>query len=195
MHDHSKRFDPASVSKLEDPDRIKLFEVDRVIELAGIRSGMVVADVGAGSGFFAIPIARRVAPGVVMAVDVSPEMLSHLHTKLEQPDMPRNVQLVHGEDRATKLADHSCDLVFTSAMWHEIDDHSGTLAEFARILRSAGRLVIVDWNPKGQRPPGPPLDHRIPRETVESTLKAAQWTLIHSEDLNENVYFVMAARA
>ncbi len=192
---HEKRFNPANLQRLEDPDRVQMFQVDHVLDLCGIRAGMVVADVGAGTGFFAIPIARRVAPGVVMAVDVAPEMLSYLHEKLEQPGMPRNIELVHGADSATKLAEKSCDMVFTSTMWHEIDDHSAALAEFARILRPAGRLVILDWSPKGQRPPGPPLEHRIPRETVESTLEAAEWTVIDSHDLSAHLYFILAARA
>lgn len=192
---HHKRFNPENLARLEDPDRKLIFPVERILELAGIRKGQVVADVGAGTGYFAIPIAQRVAPGLVMAVDVSPEMLSHLAGKLESSDMPRNIQLVAGEDRRTNLAAESCDVVFTSAMWHEIDDHEAALGEFARILKPAGLLAIVDWDPRGVRPPGPPIEHRIARSEVESVLQAAQWTIVDSESLNDSVYFVLAARA
>ncbi len=194
-HEHSKRFNPAELAKLEDPDRAKFFPVDRILDLAGIRKGQVVADVGAGTGFFAIPIAQRVAPGEVRAVDVSPDMLSYLASKLEQPAMPRNIQLIAGEDSQTNLAEASCDIVFTSAMWHEIDDHVAALAEFARILKPAGLLAIVDWNPATERISGPPLDHRISRGQVEVTLTEAHWTVVHSESINPSIYVVIAARA
>ncbi len=194
-HEHSKRFDPANLRKLEDPDRQQHFPVDRILDLAGIRKGQVVADIGAGTGYFAIPIAQRVAPGVVMAVDVSADMLGYLAGKLENPSMPRNIQLVSGEDTRTNLADHSCDLVFTSAMWHEIDDHAAALTEFARILKPAGLLVIVDWNPATERVAGPPLEHRISRGQVEITLTESHWTVVHSSTINQSVYMVIAARA
>jgi ubiquinone/menaquinone biosynthesis C-methylase UbiE len=195
-HAHSRRFDPAGVARLEDPERPKIFPVDHILALAGITAGQTVADIGAGSGYFAIPIARAVAPARVFAVDVSPEMLDYLRAKLTAADHGNlsNIELVRGEANATSLPVNSCDIVFTSAVWHEIDDYPTALSEFARILRPGGRLVIVDWSPEGQRPPGPPIEHRVSLATVRATLVSAQWRITTAESINTSVYVVVASR-
>jgi len=194
MHDHSKRFDPANLHRLEDPDRPQLFPVDRILSLAGIKFTMTVADIGAGTGYFAIPLAKLTAPLPLFAVDVSTEMLDYLRDKLAQPVMPHNLQLVHGEATATNLADACCDVVFLSAVWHEVDDATSALKEFARVLKPAGRVVLVDWSPTGVRPPGPPLEHRIALSVVEATLKSARWRVSRAEPINESIYLVVAQR-
>src|SRR5947209_7578799 len=142
-HQHSKRFNPENLSRLEDPDRQQLFPVDHILSLAGIKSKMTVADIGVGTGFFAVPIAKLIAPLPLYGVDVSPEMLAYLRNKLAQPAMPKNIQLSNGEATATNLPDACCDVVLLSAVWHEIDDTTAALAEFQRILRPAGRLVLI----------------------------------------------------
>ena len=66
-----------------------------------------VADIGAGSGYFTLPIARRVAPGKVYAVDPSAELLEVIRGKLAADGAPENVELMVGEDSATGLAEAS----------------------------------------------------------------------------------------
>jgi ubiquinone/menaquinone biosynthesis C-methylase UbiE len=193
-HHHHKRFNPANLQRLEDPDRDQLFPVDRILSLAGIKPQMTVVDIGVGTGYFAIPIAKLVAPHKLYGVDVSSEMLDYLRNKLSQPTMPRNIELMEGEATATSLPDGGCDVVFISAVWHEIDDAVAVLAEFARILKPDGRLVLVDWSPDGVRPPGPPLEHRIALQTVRQTLTGSKWKTVHAEPLNASIYLVVAQR-
>ncbi len=194
MHEHSKRFNPSKLQRLEDPDRHKQLPVDRIISTAAIKPKMSVADIGAGTGYFAIPIAKLIAPRPVYAVDVAPEMLDYLNNKLAQPTMPKNIELVRGEATATALPDAVCDVVFTSTVWHEIDDHAAALREFARILKPGGRVVIVDWSPDAVPPPGPPSDHRIPRAQVETTLTESGWKIATSQSASSWTYIVVATR-
>ena len=191
---HHKRFDPANLQRLEDPDRQQLFPVDRILSLAGIKPKMTVADIGVGTGYFAIPIAKLIAPLPLYGVDVSQEMLTYLRNKLVQPAMPKNIQLSIGEADATKLPDACCEAIVLSAVWHEIDDSAATLAEFQRILKPAGRLVLIDWSPEGMRPPGPPLEHRVPLSAVRTTLESLKWTTVRAEPLNSSIYLVVAQR-
>jgi ubiquinone/menaquinone biosynthesis C-methylase UbiE len=191
---HHKRFNPANLQRLEDPDREQLFPVDRILSLAGVRPQMTVVDIGVGTGYFAIPIAKLVAPNRVYGVDVSSEMLDYLRNKLSQAAMPHNIELMKGEATSTTLPDACCDVVFISAVWHEIDDAVPVLAEFARILKPAGRLVLVDWSPDGIRPPGPPLEHRVALETVRETVTASKWKPVHAEPLNSSIYLLVAQR-
>jgi ubiquinone/menaquinone biosynthesis C-methylase UbiE len=193
-HHHSKRFDPANLHRLEDPDRHQLFPTDRILSLAGIKPQMTVADIGVGTGYFAIPIAKLIAPLPLYGVDVSQEMLDYLRTKLAQPAMPKNVQLLKGEAAATTLPESCCDALLVSAVWHEVDDAEAVLAEFARILKRAGRLVLIDWNPDGMRPPGPPLEHRVHMSAVQKKLESAGWKVLLTEKLNDSIYLVVAQR-
>src|SRR5689334_18193385 len=104
-HHHShKLFDPASAHKLEDPERLTWMPPDEVVALLGISRGIDVADIGAGTGYFALPIAVAAAPGRVFAVDLQPEMLKLLDQKLGAPEAPDNIQLVEGDASATTLA-------------------------------------------------------------------------------------------
>lgn len=195
MHEHNhKRFNPENLHRLEDPDRQQLFPVDHILSLAGVKPKMTVADIGVGTGYFAIPIAKLIAPLPLYGVDVSPEMLAYLRNKLAQPAMPKNIQLSNGEATATNLPDACCDVVLLSAVWHEIDETAAALAEFERILRPGGRLVLIDWSPEGVRPPGPPLEHRISLATVRDTLARSNWKTVRAEEINSSIYLAVAQR-
>jgi len=104
------------------------------------------------------------------------------------------VELVAGEDSATGLEDASCDLIFLSAVWHEIDDHAGALREFLRIGAPNAKLAIIDWRPDGICPPGPPLEHRIARAEVEREVEAGGWGVVKSDVLTASTYIVVAQR-
>jgi ubiquinone/menaquinone biosynthesis C-methylase UbiE len=155
---------------------------------------MTVADIGAGSGYFTLPIARRVAPGKVNAVDLSTELLGVIRGKLAADGAPENVELMVGEDSATGVAAGACDLIFLSAVWHEIDSHADALREFRRIAASKARLVIVDWSPGGMHPPGPPLEHRVARADVERALEQGGWSVVKSEAVTDWTYLVVGQR-
>jgi len=192
---HERRFDPKSLQKLEAPERGQQFPVDAILDAAGVCGGLNVADIGAGSGYFTLPIARRVAPGKVYAVDLSTELLDVIRGKLAVDGAPENVQLVVGEDSATGVAEGACDLIFLSAVWHEIDNHADALREFRRIATAKARLVIVDWCPGGIHPPGPPLEHRIARAEVERALENGGWSVRKSELVTAWTYIVVGQRS
>lgn len=191
---NERRFDPKSVGKLESKDRDEQFPVEAIMDAIGACGLLNVADIGAGSGYFALPMARRVVPGTVYAVDVSAEMREMLRAKLAAPDAPGNVEIVAGEDGATGLPEASCDLIFLSAVWHEIDDRVAALQEFSRIAAPNAKLAIVDWRPDATRPPGPPLEHRIAASEVESTLEDGGWGVVKSDLVTDWTYIVVAQR-
>lgn len=186
-----RRFDPKSLEKLEAPERAQEFPVDAILVAAGVCGMLNVADIGAGSGYFTLAIAEHVAPGKVYAVDPSAELLDVIRGKLAAEEAPKNVQLLVGEDSATGLAEASCDLIFLSAVWHEIDDHAAALREFSRIAAPNAKLAIVDWSPDGKRPPGPPLEHRIARTEVERALEKGGWGVVKSDEVTGSTYIVV----
>lgn len=148
---------------------------------------------GAGTGYFTLPIAARIAPaGRVFAVDVSPEMLARLHEKLAEAALT-NVQCVEAEASATTLPPNSCDCVLLANVWHEFDGHAAVLAEARRILRPGAHLAILDWRPDVEPVHGPPLEHRISAASARQALAQAGFTPADSAPLFKFSWLVTAA--
>lgn len=119
------------------------------IEQLGLSDGLVVADLGSGSGFYSIEAARRVAPmGKVYAVDVQRSLLERLKTEAQRNHL-RNIDIIAGDLEklgGTKLRENSCDVVIVSNVLFMLEDKKTFLAEVRRILKQKGRLLLVDWS-------------------------------------------------
>lgn len=133
---------------LERPERIEEERPDVLLEIlrdVGVGPGAVVADLGAGSGYFTLPLARRVGPGgTVYAVDVQPEMLEILRGKLAEADVD-NVQLVLGAEDDPRLPEGLVDLVLLVDVYHELEYPREVMQEVVRSLDAGGRVVLVEY--------------------------------------------------
>jgi len=153
----------------------------------------VVADIGAGTGFFSLPFARALAPnGHLYAVDFQAEMLALLTAKLQSESLP--IETVLGSAEQTTLPAASCDLAFYANLWHELDEPAAVLAEAARLLRPGGRLAILDWRADLAGPPGPPIHHRVAQAQVEAALAPA-WRLLDAVPFAATHYLLLATPA
>ena len=135
---------------LDRDDRIERERPDDVVAALHLTPGMVVADIGAGSGYFSVRLARAVgASGVVIATDVQPEMLA-LVTKRMATTGLANIEprLVTPDDAG--LAPGSIDLALLVDVYHELADPRGVMAGIRRGLRPRGRLVLVEY--RGEDP-------------------------------------------
>ena len=192
---NNRTFPARDAKKLEDPERLLWLPPDEVVSLLHPRQGMVIADIGSGTGYFSIPFARQVGPtGKVYAVDVQQEMLSLLNKKLKGVGTSSNIELVLGDATRTNLLSESADIVFMANVWHELDHHEMVLKECGRILRKGGRIAILDWRSDAGHPPGPPLDHRISAESVVATLRSDGWTPAHPVNVGKYSHLVEATR-
>jgi ubiquinone/menaquinone biosynthesis C-methylase UbiE len=191
-HDHSRVFSHEHAGHLDSAERQAWIPANEVLGHLEIQPGMNVVDVGAGTGYFAIPIADRVAAsGRVHAVDIQPEMLALLEQKLPAG---APIDLVAGDAGATGLPDGTQDLVFCANVWHEIDDRTQALAEAKRVLKGEGRIAIVDWRPECASPPGPPTEHRLSGADVGEQLRLAGWREITRRNVGTYCYLVIAVR-
>jgi ubiquinone/menaquinone biosynthesis C-methylase UbiE len=191
MGDHL--FKPQDAHKLDDPERQIWLPVADVIRALAIRPGMRVADVGAGTGYFAVPIGCAVGvEGKVYAVDLQPAMLARLWEKLTEPDAPRNIELVQGEASKTTLPSRCADVVFVANVWHELENPTTALQEVARILAPGGVLALLDWRADMSSPPGPPSDHRLPAADVLQFLAKSGWTANEPAVVGRYSYFITA---
>jgi len=170
---HGKRFAASEAHRLDAPARQLWLPPAEVIAALRLRAGDTIADVGAGTGYFSLPLAQAAGPeGKVYAVDAQEEMLAHLRQKLEEVSVC-NVELIHAEAESTALPDACCSLVFLANVWHEFADRSAVLDESRRILKHRGRIAIIDWRPDVARENEPPLDHRLDASNAVNELLAA----------------------
>lgn len=118
---------------------------DQALGLIGIRPGMVVADVGAGSGFMTTRLARLVAPGgKVYATDIQPVMLRLIQDKARAEHLP-NIELVQGSETDVHLPQDAIDLTLLVDVYHELRHPREMLRSIRRSLRADGELVLVEY--------------------------------------------------
>lgn len=186
------KFDPAHAQKLDNGERQRIQPVEEILGRIPLEPSMKVADLGCGTGYFALPLAKAVGPqGKVYAVDVSEKLLGMLQEKISLHG-PANIELIKAEAESTGILTGSLDLVFMANVWHEFEDHVRLMKEVGRILKKAGLLVILDWRPDVVTPPGPPADERIPSGTVVEEVQKAGFRVTDQVNTGRFHYFVRA---
>ena len=149
-----------------EDERERAGEAAQVMEWLGIRPGMVVADIGAGSGYYTVRLAARVGPtGRVLAQDVVPDYLARLRNRLRQERIG-NVVTGLGEPGDPRLPPHSADAAVLIHMYHEIEQPFALLANLATAMKPGGTVGIVDVDDAVLR-------HGTPRALLACELAAA----------------------
>ena len=163
---HRLHSDPkAYIGALEGPKRDAYQKPQEVMTALGIKPGEVIADIGAGSGYFTFRLALHVGDkGRVYAVDVSPDMILHINRRIRELNV-NNVVSVLSDPDDPLLPDHSIDRFFFSESWHHIENQTKYLAIMKRMLKPGGEVVMIDFQKK-DLPVGPPLQMRIGREDL-----------------------------
>lgn len=126
---------------------------ERALDLIAITPGLIVADVGAGSGYMTVRLAQRVgSAGRVYANDVQPDMLRAIQRKLLDEKLT-NVELVQGTDEDARLPDRAIDLALLVDVYHEFHHPQAMLRSLRRSLKPDGRLVLVEYRKEDPRIP------------------------------------------
>ena len=130
---------------LERPERETEEAPTKAIAALRLRQGQVVADVGAGSGYYTMLLRAAVGPrGRVYATDIQPEMLALIRKKIEQPRVS-NVELVLGTPTESRLPDGAIDLALMVDVYHELAQPQVFLQSLKRALKPDGRLVLIEF--------------------------------------------------
>jgi ubiquinone/menaquinone biosynthesis C-methylase UbiE len=148
---------------------------ERALDLIGITPGMIVADVGAGSGYMSMRLARRVGPrGKVYANDLQPSLLQILKSKLQQEHLS-NVELVFGTEDDARLPASAIDLALLVDVYHEFSQPQRMLQSIRRALKPDGRLVLVEYR---KEDPGIPIAelHRMSVADARAEVEAEGFT-------------------
>ncbi|MDP9064522.1 MAG: methyltransferase domain-containing protein [Pseudomonadota bacterium] len=129
---------------LERPTRQQEEQPDVMVQELGLKPGMTVADIGAGSGYLSRRMARQVAPGKVYAVDVQPRMVSLLKDVAAEPGMD-NIVPTQATATDVKLPANSIDLAILVDVYHELEFPYEVMQSLVRALKPGGRLVLVEY--------------------------------------------------
>ena len=183
-------FPPEELGVLEGPDRDAWQKPEQVMDALAIGEGSVVADVGAGGGWFTVRLARRVGPnGVVYAQDVQPQMLDSISRRIVREGLA-NVRYIRGERRDPKLPAATLDAVLMVDTYHEFENPVALLRGVRAALKPGGRVGIVNFKSDGGGP-GPPFSERVRVERVIDEAAQAQLRLLGRETFLEFQYFLI----
>lgn len=176
------------IQRFEPPDRPSWQKPAAVLRVLGVDEGDRVADIGAGTGYFLPFLSAQVAAsGKVYAVDIDPDMLAYLDTR----EFPYpNVQTVQAATNDPKLPPGELDAILLVDTWHHIDNRVDYIRRMGKALNPYGRVAIVDFHKK-QLPVGPPVDHKLDRETVLREFDKAGWNLLTESTALPYQYFLV----
>jgi ubiquinone/menaquinone biosynthesis C-methylase UbiE len=161
---------------LDRSEREREEQPSKALELLGIEPGMSVADVGAGTGYMTLRIARRVGPeGKVYANDIQTEMLDKLNDKARREDL-NNIETVLGSEGDAKLPAGKMDLVLLVDVYHEFSRPQEMLQSIRRALKPDGRLVLVEYKKEDPTIPIRP-DHKMSLNEIKVEVEAEGYKL------------------
>ena len=175
------------VARFDDPERDAWQKPAELVQALQVKPGSAVADIGAGTGYFTVHLARAAGPdGLVYAVDVEPAMVDYLGKRAVKEGLTNIRPVLTPPDRPGLTKD-SVDLVFICNTWHHIDDRLNYLKKLETAVRTGGRVVIVDFR-EGDLPVGPPAGMKLTREAVVAEFEKGGWRLEGEIDILPHQY-------
>ena len=173
--DHMERhFDPKeSALRFDDPARDMWQLPDRVISALDLKRGQIVADIGAGTGYFSVRLAKSKASPKVYAADIEPSMVRYLRERAAKEGL-NNVIAVQASADEPNLPE-PVDLVLIVDTYHHIGDREAYFRRLAKSIKPGGQVVIIDFKPDS--PEGPPREFRFPLEQFKSEMGKAGYKL------------------
>ena len=131
--------------KFETESREIYHQREAILKTTGIKPGMTVADIGAGTGPFTIPFAKAAGPeGKVFAVEIAPKFIELIKSRAEKEQVP-NVQTVLGTDRSVELPADSVDVAFICDVYHHFEHPADSLKSLYRAMKPGGTMVLIDF--------------------------------------------------
>jgi ubiquinone/menaquinone biosynthesis C-methylase UbiE len=179
------------VSVFDDPARDSWQKPGDVMQALALRPGMRVADLGAGTGYFSRSLSAAVGDaGTVFAVEVEPNLITHLRARAEK-EQTRNVVPILGSADNPRLPAAMVDVVLIVDTLHHINDRIAYLRRLRHVLKPAGRIVVIDFKKDEDIPVGPPREHRLAREEVVEEFRSAGYQLVGEPQILPYQYFLI----
>jgi cyclopropane fatty-acyl-phospholipid synthase-like methyltransferase len=176
---------------LESGRRLEGLEIQRVVDAIGLQPGEVVADIGAGTGIFSVPMARAVGSGgVVLSVEVDPGFLPIIETKARENGVS-NITAVLGEFGDPRLPRRDIDVAFFHDVLHHVEQRAAYIQALAAYMPAGSRIVVVDYD---KNVPGVPHSNQpemlIGPEDVATWMSEAGFAVTREIEMFDDKFFV-----
>jgi ubiquinone/menaquinone biosynthesis C-methylase UbiE len=178
---------------LEQPTRVEGLKIGEIVAKLALKPGQVVADLGAGTGLFSVPMGKAVVPGGrVYAVEIDEGYFPMILGKAKEGGLS-NVKTVLGEFTDPKLPAQDVDLAFMHDVLHHIEDRAGYVKNAARFLKRDGRFVVIDFKADQSPHKGQP-NLIVSQAQVTDWMKAVGLSKVQEIDLFPEKYFLIFSR-
>ena len=171
----------------DDPKRDGWQKPHEVIQALALKPDAVVADIGAGTGYFSVRLANLLPEGRVYGVDVEPDMVKYLSERARREKRENMIAVAAAPD--DPRLPEKVDLALMVDVYHHVDDRERYFRKLRGSLRPAGRVAIIDF--RMDSPEGPPRAARVPPQRVISELKKAGYALSEEHGFLPNQYFLV----
>jgi ubiquinone/menaquinone biosynthesis C-methylase UbiE len=187
--DHMEHhFDPKESAKsFDDPARDTWQLPDRVIAALNLKRGQIVADIGAGTGYFSVRLAKSEAAPKVYAADIEPSMVSYLRERAAKDGL-NNMTAIQAAADQPNLPE-PVDLILFVDTYHHIGDRETYFRKLAKSIKPGGRVAIIDFKPDS--PEGPPREFRFRPEKFKSEMGKAGYKLAAQHDFLPRQQFLI----
>ena len=183
-------FNPEYLWYLESEQRDRWQKPDQVIQALQLSEGAVIADIGAGGGYFTERFSKKVGRfGHVYAVDVQDIMIAKLNERVKSNNL-ENVTVIKGKFETPMLPLHAIDIAFFSSVYKEIDNRIQYMKEVRRSLKPDGRVAVIEFY-KDRGPVGPEFGDRLYETQIIDEMEKAGFVLIQRFDFLPKEYFLL----
>jgi ubiquinone/menaquinone biosynthesis C-methylase UbiE len=192
-HTAHHRFTDAEAwaKKFDDPARDEWQKPSEVIAALNLPQTAVIADIGAGTGYFAVKLARAVPQGRVLGIDTEPDMVRYLAERAKREALA-NISAMRANAGELRLKE-PVDLILLVNVYHHIESRERYFRALRSSLKPGGRIAVIDFKPDS--PLGPPPKHRIAAERVELEMRAASYLPQSTFTFLPHQYFLVFAPA
>jgi len=180
------------ISFLDSKQRETLISPEALISQMPIQRDYTLLDIGAGSGFFTIPMAESTS-GKVYALDPNRRMLSVIELKAEEKKL-KNIELVQDYLEGLSLQDDSIDFAMASLILHEVSSLSKALTKIYDMLKTEGHLLCLEYEKDDKIIEGPPVAIRIGSDELERALTLCGFKVVKRTKINDAIYTILAVR-
>ncbi len=180
------------IAFLDSRQRELLIPPDALISQMPIQKNHTLLDVGAGSGFFTIPMAENTS-SKVYAMDPDRRMLSVIEDKAKEKGLT-NIELIQDYIENLSIQYNSIDFVMASLILHEVSSLTIALSKIFEVLKTGGHLLCLEYEKDDLIIEGPPMSIRISSEELEKVLSLIGFEIVKKTKINDAIYTVLAVK-
>jgi cyclopropane fatty-acyl-phospholipid synthase-like methyltransferase len=181
------RFEHAEdwVARFEDPSRDAWQKPDAVLHILALSPTATVADIGAGTGYFSVRLARALPNGRVYAIDIEPSMVEYVAKRAKQQGLT-NIEAVLASPDNPKIP-KPVDLIIVVDTYHHLSDRTAYFRRLVPALKPGGRIAIIDFKPESKMGP----IEKLPPAQVIRELREAGYSLVDQPPILPEQYFLI----